>query len=211
MLPNGSVSVHEVKCPSCGAPLQLAPGATSIRCSFCGSSFTVSYQQRRSDVDPDGTIRDRATGYGLFRARIANGWQVAGTALARGGSSSRPYIPKVEFHTPDGGVVRMQAGDAGTRQSAAMRNLVAMYGGAATGLDQANYADMPDPIHLTDAYVAQQAGAVGEHARRCMGPCRAGSPAGDGGRPAKHTGRARAKLGVVQRAAGSPPATTGGV
>ena len=78
-------SIHDLKCPSCGGPLQLPGGADTVVCPFCGSTVHVSYgdgvQGALSGVEPDGTIRDRGTGYGLFRAHVAGGFQVVGTAL----------------------------------------------------------------------------------------------------------------------------------
>ena len=156
-------SVHGVKCPSCSGPLNLPPDADSVVCPYCGCTVYVSYGNERaqSGVEPDGTIRDRGTGYGLFRVCIAAGWQVSGTALQGTGSSSRPHIPQVELRNRFGSIVTLAMGDAGTRRSAGFSALMGMYGGHLTGVDHANYAEVPDPLTIADTAAYKAAARVG--------------------------------------------------
>lgn len=158
----GSISIQGVKCPSCGGPLHLPDGATSVTCGFCGSALHVSYPQSSdTGVDPDGTIRDRATGYGLFRGTIPRGYTVAGTALQHTNTLSRPYVPQVELRSPTGTVMRIQQGEAGTRQSAGMSAINAMYGQAAAPYDTSNYAEMPNPVAVADSFASAQTAGLG--------------------------------------------------
>lgn len=163
---NDGFSIHDVKCPSCNGPLSLPGNANAVVCPFCGSTVHVSYGATNqndgpSGVEPDGTIRDRGTGYGLFRARVGAGWHVSATALQGTGSSSRPHIPQVELRDHAGSIVSLSAGEAGTRRSAGFSALMGMYGGHLSGIDRANYADVPDPQALADAAASRVAMSVG--------------------------------------------------
>ena len=159
---NSGFSIRAVKCPSCNGDLELPDGAATVTCSFCGSTIRVSYPvDEPSGIESDGSIRDRGTGYGLFRARVAPGWKVTGTALQCTGSSSRPYIPQVELRDRAGGVVMVAVGNAGTRRSAGFTALTAMYGSHLAGIDRANYADVPDLEHVADAAANAAAASVG--------------------------------------------------
>lgn len=126
-------------------------------------------------VEADGTIRDRATGYGLFRGAFPDGWRVVGTSLQRMGSSSRPYVPQVEMRDPDGGVIRFQLGEAGIRNSAYMKAMFAMYGGALVGVSTVNYADVPNPLQICDDTAAQYLTRVGAQNTQCLGQIDAGN------------------------------------
>ena len=112
-------------------------------------------------VEPDGTVRDRSTGYGLFYLPYLNGWQVVGTSLARTNTSSRPYVPQIELRDSGGGIINMRMGDAGARRSAGMDALMLMYGTQTIGVDTTNYADVPDPIAVADNAAAQIASGMG--------------------------------------------------
>ena len=159
---NNGFSIQAVKCPSCNGDLELPDGATSVTCPFCGSTIRVSYPaDEPSGIEPDGSIRDRGTGYGLFRARVAPGWKVTGTALQGTGSSSRPYIPQVELRNRDGDVAIVAVGNAGTRRSAGFTAITAMYNGHLAGIDRANYADVPDPEQVADAAASSTAASAG--------------------------------------------------
>ncbi len=160
----GGFAINEAKCPECGAPLQIPANAEWLTCSFCGTNVHVTYphqQPQQTGIEPDGTIRDRATGYGLFHVRPMPGWQVSGTALQRTGTSSRPYVPQVELRDRAGGVITMRLGDAGARRSAGMAAVLGMYGGQLAGVDTANYADVPDPLMIADMTAAGIAANMG--------------------------------------------------
>ena len=157
----GNVSIVEIKCPSCNAPLQLRGDAETVACEYCGSTIHVSFKQQNTGIEPDGTVRDRTTGYGLFRMKTLPGWQVSGTALQRLGSSSRPYAPQVELRDRAGGAISVRVGDAGVRQSAGMKALMGMYGSQTLGIDTANYADVPDPLFLADMAASGVAANMG--------------------------------------------------
>ena len=46
-----SVTLTELSCPNCGAPLRYRPGSPVQSCPFCGSSIAVSFaQQHGTDV-----------------------------------------------------------------------------------------------------------------------------------------------------------------
>ena len=153
--------INEVKCPSCGGSLVLEDGADFVKCGFCGSTVHVSYRKQETGIEPDGTIRDRSTGYGLFCVRDLPGWQVSGTALQRMGSSSRPFIAQAQLRNCAGGVMNLRLGDAGVRNSAGMTAFMSMYGGHLAGVDTTNYADVPDPLLLADATAAGVVAGMG--------------------------------------------------
>jgi len=158
----GGFSITEVKCPSCGGPVQLPDEATSVTCAFCGSVLHVSYSQPvDAGIDPDGTMRDRTTGYGLFRGNVPKGWAVAGTALQHTNTLSRPYVPQVELQSITGAIMRIRQGEAGTRESAGMSAINAMYGQAAAPYDTSNYAEMPNPIAVADSFASTQVAGLG--------------------------------------------------
>lgn len=117
--------------------------------------------QTPSGIDPDGTIRDRASGTGLFVVSALDGWHVTATTLKRTNTSSRPYVPNAELHDQQDGIMKLGVGPAGMRQSKALKGMVAMYGGHLIGIDTATYAEMPDPLVLADSVVTQLAGSLG--------------------------------------------------
>jgi len=154
-------SMDAVKCPECGGALRLPDGAENVLCPYCGVTIHVSYGSGSAGIDPDGTIRDKGTGYGLFRVDVPKGWLVAGTALQRTGSSSRPFMPQADLRDRAGGIMQLRVGDAGTRYSEGMKNTMAMYGGHLAGIDRTNYAEMPDPLMLADMSAANLATQLG--------------------------------------------------
>jgi hypothetical protein len=157
-------AVIEIKCPSCGAPLRIPEDATSYTCEFCESALHVSRPSAASassGIDADGTIRDRATGRGLFQGHIPPAWTVAGTALERTGTLSRPYLPQAALNHPSGALMSLQQGEAGTRMSTGMSALTTFYGQAASPYDTSNYAAMPNPIAVADACANSRAQSLG--------------------------------------------------
>lgn len=153
--------MNEAKCPECSAPLRIPPDAEWATCSYCGTTVHVTYPRQQTGVEPDGTIRDRSTGYGLFRVKSATGFSVTGTSLQRMGSVSRPYVAQVQLQDRAGGTVDLRMGDAGTRNSAGMNALLGMYGGHLAGVSTVNYADVPDPLALADATAGRAASGMG--------------------------------------------------
>ena len=154
-------SLDPVKCPECGGAMRLPDGAENVLCPYCGVTIHVSYGNRGADIDADGTIRDRGSGYGLFRVKLPAQWKVSGTALRRTGSASKPFVPQAELNDKAGGVMRLTVGDAGTRFSKGMQGMMAMYGSAIAAVDRTNYAEMPDPLALADSAMAQIASQIG--------------------------------------------------
>lgn len=148
-------------CPSCGKPLNVPEGVSQFYCSYCGTLINVSVKSYDTGIEADGTIRDRSTGYGLFRVPAISGWQVSGTTLRRTGTSSRPYLPSVELNGVQGGFMNLAVGEAGTRNSTAMNAMLAMYGSHLIGIDTINYAPVPDPIAAADSLASQIAGGMG--------------------------------------------------
>ena len=151
------VSIVDIKCPSCGAPLQLKGDAETVTCQYCHSVAHVTIRRQDTGIEPDGTVRDRSTGYGLFRMKALPGWRVVGTALQRQGTSSRPYIPQVELRDRVGGMISITMGDAGTRNSVGLSMLMGVYGGHLMGVDTTNYAETPDPVALADSMASRLA------------------------------------------------------
>jgi di/tripeptidase len=62
---------------------------------------------------------------------------------------------------PKGSVAHLALGNAGTRNSAGMKILMARYGGAIAHVDTINYADMPDPLLLADSQAQAVANSIG--------------------------------------------------
>lgn len=161
-------------CPTCGASLSAFAGTPVRFCPYCGASIEpkprpqpqpepqpeplrrTQPKQPAVGVEADGTIRDRSSGRGLFWAQVPDGWRVTATALRQTGSGSQPYVPHAELRDEAGGVVRFTTGDAGLRPSAAFKGALSMYGSNLAGVDRTNYAEMPDPLALVDAFIAQQ-------------------------------------------------------
>lgn len=154
-------SLDPVKCPECGGAMRLPDGAENVRCPYCGVTIHVSYGNRGTDIDADGTIRDRGTGYGLFHIQLPAQWKVAGTSLRRTGSASKPFVPQADLNDGAGGVMRLTVGDAGTRFSKGMQGLMTMYGSAIAAVDRTNYAEMPDPLIIADGAMASLASQMG--------------------------------------------------
>lgn len=149
--------VERIACPSCGASLEITDSTTVVTCKFCGSTLHINFgpvPQQRDWREPDGTVRDVSSGYGLFKATWPEGWQLAGTSL-KGVGGSRRYIPGVKLADNAGGSITVTVGDAGTRQSVAMQQMKATHGGHLRGVDQTTYAEMPDPIQLADSLAIQ--------------------------------------------------------
>ena len=159
----GGFAIHEVKCPSCNGSLDLRDNEETLTCPYCGSTVHVSYGQSdgQGSIEPDGTIRDRGTGYGLFRANISNGWRVVSTQMQPTGCSSRPHYPRAELRDRAGGTIVLALGEAGARRSAGLNAMMGMYGGHLSGIDTANYADVPDPIRLADEAASSIAANMG--------------------------------------------------
>jgi hypothetical protein len=116
---------------------------------------------RPSGVEGDGTIRDRATGRGLFYVDMPAGWAVIDTSFRATGSSSRPCLASVTLEGPSGGRGIMGLGEGGTRNGAGMKLLMLQYGAALAGADTTNYADMPNPLALADERAQQMARNLG--------------------------------------------------
>lgn len=112
-------------------------------------------------VASDGTVRDQATGYGLFRIDVPATWSVVATSLQQTGSTSQPLAAHIALRDEDGSVMRIQNGDAGMRNSATMQALMAMYGSGLAATDRTNYAEVPDPQQIADSFARQSASLDG--------------------------------------------------
>ena len=67
--------LHPLKCPSCGAPAALPPGARYYKCRHCGSLFFVEYRE----AAPETAILRQISKYptvcpeqSLFRYKVAS-------------------------------------------------------------------------------------------------------------------------------------------
>lgn len=112
-------------------------------------------------IEPDGTIRDRSTGNGIFVVRPLDGWHVTGTTLMRTNTSSRPYVANVELRDQTGGIIKLGMGPAGMRQSKALKALTATYGSHLIGIDTTNYAEMPELVSAADAIIPPLVNGLG--------------------------------------------------
>ena len=163
-----------VACPKCSAKLSVAAPTVTVIDEAPTDAAAAQAQPSQSPspapepsptpadsgFEPDGTIRDRASGIGLFRTRGLSGWSVTGTSLFRGTSGSRPYVGQADLRDQAGGILQLRMGDAGCRQSEGMKAMMRMYGGHLAGIDTTNYADMPDPIIATDVAARNLATAL---------------------------------------------------
>lgn len=159
----GGFSVEGIACPSCGAPLNVPEGATTVTCQFCGCTAHISYGNQSAPptgIEPDGTIRDKGSGYGIFRLPTAQGWRVLDSSMQRTGSTSRPCVAEARLCDDALGFMSLRIGDAGTRNSKGMDMLMAQYGGHLRGIDHANYAAPPDPMLLADQTAGQLAAGL---------------------------------------------------
>lgn len=144
------MAVERIACPACGAPLDVADDAVQAKCQYCGASLRLNFgPPPDTGVEPDGTIRDQATGQGLFTGSWPKGWRVVVRSLSMYNDTSRPYAPLVVLTHGSGQMVFL-VGAAGTRWGLVMKGMTAMYGGHLQGTDRTNYADMPNPVRLAD-------------------------------------------------------------
>jgi LSD1 subclass zinc finger protein len=66
-------------CPNCGSPLDVKPGDTRIKCSYCGSSIVVSEHENSTLEFPQFTLKiDEQTAHEIG----AVGKVTAGIALS---------------------------------------------------------------------------------------------------------------------------------
>ena len=152
---------YVVNCPACGGSLRLEGMRELVYCPSCGNAIRLSFSQPAHSPLSDSTVRDASSGYGLFSLKAPQQWQVTGSSLRRTSSSSRPYVARAELQDETGGSIVLQIGDAGTRNSAGMNALMAMYGGHLAGIDHINYADVPDPLILADVNASSVATSIG--------------------------------------------------
>ena len=110
----------------------------------------AAQQPKQVTYRRNATVR-HTDGRGLFVVTIPSDWVVKDTAIKR--QSTRPFNPQVNFDSPEGGIILRQ-GDAGTRLSSGMKAVMSAYGAAIAGVDRTNYADMPHPVRLADAYAS---------------------------------------------------------
>ncbi len=177
----------------------MPENATTLTCAFCGASLRVGgTSQPRGAIEADGTIRDRTTGHGLFRGSMPGGWDVTATSLQRTSTLSRPYLPSVELRTPEGAILQIGQGDAGTRRSAGAGMIDAMYGQAAAPYDTSNYAEMPSPIAVADSRATLLATSLGASDLHFSGMVEGLDPTGAQRRASAHyTAEARAAAVMV--------------
>lgn len=101
----------------------------------------------------DATVRDTATGRGLFVVTLPTTWKVGETRLGRVDSASHPYRPFASFSDGAGNMITLRVDDAGTQMSDGMKAVMRTYGSAIAALDRTNYARMPHPLRLADDHI----------------------------------------------------------
>ena len=83
---------HSLKCPSCGAPLQVETGAATMRCHFCGNSVIVpeelredsrTPQQQQSSIPILGNILGQADKFRQLGELVRSGNKIAAIKLYR--------------------------------------------------------------------------------------------------------------------------------
>ena len=171
---SSAISLTEVRCPACGAPLSLPDGVENIFCTYCGVGLHVGYSSdkeatQQSGMEPDGTIRDRATGMGLFKVKVPDGWKVVSATVEQTATSSQPLLPKAILACGDGTMMEIALGEAGDRLDGATKALLAMGGQHLAGIDRTNYAEMPDPFELEQRLATERARQAGLAIRKANG------------------------------------------
>ena len=173
------VLLTEAKCPACGAPIAVPDGVGGVVCSYCGASIRIGRGGSGrpgpvpSGIEPDGTIRDRATGIGLFRVAVPDGWDCVSEDVTQTASSSQPLIPHAILRGDGGAMADVSAGDAGETLDATMSAIMGMYGANIAGADRTNYAEMPDPFVVEQRLAmskADEAGLTIREVGRCEAP-----------------------------------------
>ncbi len=162
----------KITCPSCSLSFVPPEGLERCFCPGCGTPIalrTAAPQQQpaptQAPVQPSYqtvSLHDQATGRGLFVATLPTNWRVTSTNLKQTNSTSRPFIPSVSLKADTSAVIDLNNGEAGQRNSAGMKRLMATYGAAISAVDRTNYAEMPDPRALSDNLIStiiQKAGA----------------------------------------------------
>lgn len=86
-------SLRSLRCPNCGAPLDLVPGQTTIRCRFCDSVFEHSTDALTADD----------------HSRIASADPASSPGIGASAGAAKRYIIKMR----DGQPVVIEAGGAG--------------------------------------------------------------------------------------------------
>jgi len=109
------------------------------------------------------TVR-HTDGRGLFVLTLPADWSIRESGIRC--EAARPYNPHVSLRNGRGASINLFQGDTGMRLSEAMKSLMATYGTALAGADRTNYAEVPNPNELADAYVrdiVRRVGASGLH------------------------------------------------
>ncbi len=109
----------------------------------------------------DATVRDDATGHGLFVVTLPTTWSVDETRLRRVDSSSQPYRPFASFTDESGSLITLRVDDGGMQMSDGMKAVMRTYGSALAAQDRTNYAHMPNPLRLADNHMLEFTGKVG--------------------------------------------------
>ncbi len=150
---------------------QAANEAKERQAAQAPARATQSQQQRQAQQQPqpvtyrhDATVRDKATGRGLFVVTLPTTWSLDETRLGRVDSASQPYRPFASFADGSGNLITLKVDDAGTQMSDGMKAVMRTYGSAIAAQDRTNYARMPHPLRLADNHIlgiTQQVGATG--------------------------------------------------
>jgi LSD1 subclass zinc finger protein len=54
------MQLQTLTCPNCGATVNVPPGATSVKCDYCGSTFAITLPQTTQTFQPTRTPIQRA-------------------------------------------------------------------------------------------------------------------------------------------------------
>lgn len=88
----------EVQCRCCGSPMRIQPGATRIRCEYCGTEYVLRGQEKEiQNIDYQG----RGV---LFRSYIPTGWNYR-TGVDQSTSPLNPVVMGLVLESPDGAML----------------------------------------------------------------------------------------------------------
>ena len=95
------MEMRELECRACGAALSCAPGATRVKCPYCGTEYVL----RAKDGESDGLRRIEYQGRGaLFTSFVPQGWTARVIDDGEKSSSSAATMPLgLRLDAPDGG------------------------------------------------------------------------------------------------------------
>ncbi len=148
------MSVESVKCPSCGASLDLSSGEEFMKCQYCGSNIHVKIR----NVNSDGsiTLTDKATGLRVGTVHLPFGYQAMGMIQPDVSSFTYPFGVSASAYSETGAVIGYFIGEGYTDRS---KNpaLSGMYSEGLEQISKTHYKDFMDVQQYIDSYASTYA------------------------------------------------------